>query len=339
MSEFRGDWNWVHEQEGHNGGAYWPKGKSGVTLDPGVDLGQVSPEKIKKLYAKILTEDQLKALDEVYGLKGPQAEKKLSGLKKLSKLPLAGAQLSALAEVFALHGSAAEQKLAEYQKQGAALVGVDLNGLEILDLQTTGPVKNVTDWQQRLQDLKRAGTQIAGIKVSKAQATEVFKVIGQDYWDSLVKKFPALADGDVPSVVHTALLSLGYNRGVGKSLNVLKEAIKKKDWKTLGNLIQGMQQDHPLENIRKRRRKEGALILDWIKANERQKPAQSSPGPARPGRGQDFKPLTRGTPGEAFATWTGFQGAFADHNGHGLAGRSHRCVSGRPPGPIGRRLS
>ena len=39
LPRFRGDLGMVHTLEGHAGRAYWPKGKSGVTLDPGVDLG------------------------------------------------------------------------------------------------------------------------------------------------------------------------------------------------------------------------------------------------------------------------------------------------------------
>ncbi len=37
---FRGDLEWVDLQEGHHGVPFWPGGGSGVTVDPGIDLGQ-----------------------------------------------------------------------------------------------------------------------------------------------------------------------------------------------------------------------------------------------------------------------------------------------------------
>ena len=40
LPTFEGDLLWVHQLEGHAGRPYWPEGESGVTLDPGIDLGQ-----------------------------------------------------------------------------------------------------------------------------------------------------------------------------------------------------------------------------------------------------------------------------------------------------------
>ncbi|MEK6709483.1 MAG: peptidoglycan-binding protein, partial [Nitrospinota bacterium] len=40
---FAGDLEWVHARESHHGSPYWPKGNSGVTLDPGFDLGHADP--------------------------------------------------------------------------------------------------------------------------------------------------------------------------------------------------------------------------------------------------------------------------------------------------------
>ena len=37
---FRGDLEWVHLQEGHHGVPFWPGGGSGVTVGPGIALGQ-----------------------------------------------------------------------------------------------------------------------------------------------------------------------------------------------------------------------------------------------------------------------------------------------------------
>ena len=55
MEGFRGDLSWVHAREGHAGKAYWPGGVSGVTLDPGVDLGHVRPELFETAYKELLT--------------------------------------------------------------------------------------------------------------------------------------------------------------------------------------------------------------------------------------------------------------------------------------------
>lgn len=71
---FDGDLDWVHEREGHRGTAYWPGTNSGVTLDPGVDLGQVDWTTTGKLYDALLTSDQKGAVTRVLGLKGQNAK-------------------------------------------------------------------------------------------------------------------------------------------------------------------------------------------------------------------------------------------------------------------------
>ena len=73
MPAFRGDLDWIHDLEGHKGKAYWPKGKSGVTLDPGVDLGYVDQTLFRKLYEPILVGAQLKAAEKVFGITGEDA--------------------------------------------------------------------------------------------------------------------------------------------------------------------------------------------------------------------------------------------------------------------------
>ena len=77
LRNFDGDLGWVHEREGHRGTAYWPGGASGVTLDPGVDLGQVGSETIQAFYGPLLTEEQRGAIQNVIGLKGAAAKSAL----------------------------------------------------------------------------------------------------------------------------------------------------------------------------------------------------------------------------------------------------------------------
>ena len=73
LVKFNGDIDWVHQQEGHRGRPYWPGGVSGVTLDPGVDLGHASAELVEKLYQPLLTNQQMAALRKIYGFKGNDA--------------------------------------------------------------------------------------------------------------------------------------------------------------------------------------------------------------------------------------------------------------------------
>jgi len=77
LRNFDGDLGWVHEREGHRGAPYWPGGASGVTLDPGVDLGQVGSETIEAFYGTLLTEEQRNGVQNVIGLKGAAAKNAL----------------------------------------------------------------------------------------------------------------------------------------------------------------------------------------------------------------------------------------------------------------------
>jgi len=86
MAGFRGDLKWVHAREGHNGKPYWPGGESGVTLDPGMDVGHADPSLIEKLYGSILTDVQLEALGRVFGIKGERAKAALDNDATLSSI-------------------------------------------------------------------------------------------------------------------------------------------------------------------------------------------------------------------------------------------------------------
>lgn len=99
---FRGDLAWIHQWEGHAGHAYWPMGASGVTLDPGWDLGQHSMAETKKLYGDILTRAQLALLGEVSGLKGDEAGAAFAARPDLAKIKVSKRQALALLPHLAL---------------------------------------------------------------------------------------------------------------------------------------------------------------------------------------------------------------------------------------------
>lgn len=185
-ASFRGNLAWLHDREGHAGKAYWPGGVSGVTLDPGFDLGQQEPDELIKHYHSILSHHQLAACKQCLGLKGQDAKS-------------------------------------------------FLNHSEVL----------------------------LSIRVTKAQALDVLPYIAQPYWVAIVKRFPNVKDTHCPGAVHTALLSLAFNRGPNNSaLTCLHAPIEQKNWHALATEIGSMQQNHSLEGIRKRRRMEASLIAN-----------------------------------------------------------------------------
>lgn len=81
--DFHGDISWIHHREGHAGKAYWPGGASGVTLDPGFDLGQQEPEQLDEHYRHILSQEQLQACRKCIGLKGHSAKSHLNATMAL----------------------------------------------------------------------------------------------------------------------------------------------------------------------------------------------------------------------------------------------------------------
>lgn len=74
MPTFHGDLDWIHHLEGHIGRAYWPGGKSGVTLDPGVDMGYVELPRLRNYYRDHLSSEQWEAINHVMGLRGQVAK-------------------------------------------------------------------------------------------------------------------------------------------------------------------------------------------------------------------------------------------------------------------------
>ena len=86
LNRFKGDLDWVHEREGHRGKPYWPGGASGVTLDPGVDLGHVPSERIESLYATILKVREIRILEKVFGIKGEDARTALNTVPRIKDI-------------------------------------------------------------------------------------------------------------------------------------------------------------------------------------------------------------------------------------------------------------
>lgn len=193
LDDFRGDSDWIHRKEGHGYTAYWPTGASGVTIDPGVDLGYLSGDLrdiFVAVYEDILTPEQVKACLSVQGVTGPEAEDLLK----------------------------------------------DSNDPRAIVLRT--------------------------IRISRAEAEEIFPVVLDPYWDKIKVRFPHLLDADVPGEVHTVFASLAYNRGVyNTELGPLAGPLNRKDFRSLGNMVRRMQQSHRSPGIPIRRRAEGDLIL------------------------------------------------------------------------------
>ena len=59
--------------EGTAGIPYWPGGASGVTLDPGFDLGQQADDALRRFYFDVLTSAQRNLLSDAIGKKGDAA--------------------------------------------------------------------------------------------------------------------------------------------------------------------------------------------------------------------------------------------------------------------------
>ena len=96
LPTFRGDLDWVHDQEGYKGQPYWPGGVSGVTLDPGVDLGHVNPDLVERVYQSFLSDVQHDAVTRVFGIKGPEADRALEADDDLKSIHLTREQAERL---------------------------------------------------------------------------------------------------------------------------------------------------------------------------------------------------------------------------------------------------
>ncbi|MDJ0835699.1 MAG: peptidoglycan-binding protein [Acidobacteriota bacterium] len=86
MPGFHGDLDWVHLQEGYVGKTYWPGGASGVTLDPGVDLGYADHFFVEKFYKDLMGEEQWAAVLKVIGVRGDAARDALNADEVLQSI-------------------------------------------------------------------------------------------------------------------------------------------------------------------------------------------------------------------------------------------------------------
>ena len=93
---FRGDLDWVHEREGHVGKPYWPGGASGVTLDPGVDLGHMPPDRVEALFGEVLNRTQMDILSRVFGIRGNDARTALNIVPGLREIRITRTQAQAV---------------------------------------------------------------------------------------------------------------------------------------------------------------------------------------------------------------------------------------------------
>ncbi|MCG8433137.1 MAG: peptidoglycan-binding protein [Gammaproteobacteria bacterium] len=83
---FHGDLGWVHDREGHVGKPYWPGGSSGVTLDPGFDLGFQTLARARELYTQIRPPEKDQAVARVIDIKGDAARDALRRDETLQKI-------------------------------------------------------------------------------------------------------------------------------------------------------------------------------------------------------------------------------------------------------------
>ena len=92
LPTFQGDLYWIHDQEGHRGRPYWPGGVSGVTLDPGVDLGHANPGLIRTVYRRLMSNEQYAAVEGARGIRGGEAEQELAKSPALQSIRLTSVQ-------------------------------------------------------------------------------------------------------------------------------------------------------------------------------------------------------------------------------------------------------
>ncbi len=201
---FKGDLRWVHNEEGSGAKFYgrsvyypdsivFPQTESGITIDPGFDLGNGSRKianEVINFYRSqdLLTNIQVSYLNEAIGLK------KLSAINWLKN-----------------YKSAFKNKF----------LVPDKTALDILD-----------------------------------------KYTAPHYWKPLSEYVPGLLkirSEYIKSAVHTALLSMAYNRGWQKTAKLAKEFVEVNNWDGLAKKIHSIK--HRTESLNERREREGNLIL------------------------------------------------------------------------------
>ncbi|GGW93507.1 pesticin C-terminus-like muramidase [Alteromonas halophila] len=181
--DFRGDLAWIHAREGHAGKPYWPGGASGVTLDPGFDLGQQEPQALDEHYQHVLTPQQLSACHRCIGLKGKEAKSYLSSATDLADIRLSTkAALDVFPAVVAPYWAAIVQRfpaLANTNTPGAvqtALLSLAFNrGPYNRDLASLSDPINASDWQTVADNISamQQNHSLAGIRKRRRMEGEI----------------------------------------------------------------------------------------------------------------------------------------------------------------------
>lgn len=201
---FNGNLRWIHNEEGSGAEFYGrsvyfpdsitkPQTESGITIDPGIDLGSGNRKVIYDVINFYAQENLLTTLQVTY-------LREAVGLKKLSAINWLKNYKSAFKNKFLVPDNIALQMLVEYS--------------------------------------------------------------APPYWKPLVDNVPGLnkiRSEYIKNAVHTALLSMSYNRGWAKTAKLAKEFVEVCNWDGLAKKIQSVK--HRMDSLNDRREREGNLIL------------------------------------------------------------------------------
>jgi hypothetical protein len=123
----------------------------------------------------------------------------------------------------------------------------------------------------RGEDAKRALEDSPVLKRIRLQQFDVARLVPEvaaPIWDRIIQRFPILLQPSTPPAVQTALLSLGFNVGIGNRIwQGLEKSISEGDWLAVADGIeamakQGLHQRFP--GLEKRRQAEAGLIRNAL---------------------------------------------------------------------------
>lgn len=193
LKGFHGDLDWIHAHEGHKGRPYWPGGQSGVTLDPGVDVGHAAPALIEQIYAPFLSPQQRIALREMFGIQGDAAAAALRGSAALAGIRISNAQA---AEIMPFAAKDYWSRVcARFRKLSAkttppsvqtALLSLAYNrGPENAHLESLGELLAVGDWREAATKISsmQQRHKLRGIRIRRRQEGSLIQA-EIDYLDS-----------------------------------------------------------------------------------------------------------------------------------------------------------
>ncbi|UTW46314.1 peptidoglycan-binding protein [bacterium SCSIO 12696] len=182
---FRGSLERIHRWEGHAGKAYWPGGNSGVTLDPGYDLGQQPFDRTLHLYRDILDRTQLRAAEDATGLRGQQAKRQLRHSSELVSIRVSRSQaLSIFPILISPYWLAITQRFpaltntATPPEVQTALLSLAFNrGPSNLGLVVLKPHIQIEDWLSCSREISamQQDHQLRGIRQRRREEAELIK--------------------------------------------------------------------------------------------------------------------------------------------------------------------